>query len=780
MKLPIDQIQEDFLATFQAMKPGGRLVLTAPTGSGKSTRLPLWCKAAGARRVLVLEPRRVAARTLATWVAKGLGQGVGQTVGYSVRFESHHSKDTEILFVTPGVGRRLLVDGTLEDFDVVIFDEFHERSWETDALLALLAARKAGPKLIIMSATLTAEALVQRYQAEYLESQGRTFPVDIHYHDGGEQELTVPSGKHLASRCAKVVRQIWQRQSGSLLVFLPGLSSMHDVASQLGALPVVLLHGTFSQKEQSRAFDESERKIVLATNVAESSLTIPGITAVVDSGLERRQIHQSGYVALATVPVALSSADQRAGRAGRVAAGECWRLWRQAARLETSKPPDLCRMELDDLVLFFSALPEGLASKAHWMDEPPSFAWERARERLMKHRLVSASGHLTELGKTAQKLPVDQEWARVLVEAPKHLKGDLCDLCALATARRSPVKNTSSEEVAAQRKKDWGSEPWGQALALVRMGEPKKHALEGESLALCRRVSSELRQLVGAGERSKGVLRPDKELQSFLARHWSERFFLVRGKRQAWGNGQVECRLARGEDLPEDCTVAFFLQVNPTIARGLKVELQARWGLPTRVSVLREAGVGEPELSKIRWIKGVLQARVVWKHASRDLGSSEQILTGLALRRGLATLASERRWQKDVVEQMEEEQFYLKLRAELASERFDELAVPDLMERRLQELGVENCEDLELIEPEDFLQGTLDDLEREALQKDYPRTYRFGGASFSMNFEPRKKRVVMNSLSQTKGLKLNAQHLPRWNGWKVELEERGRRTILRS
>ena len=166
MKLPIDQIESQFFREFEALEHGGRLILTAPTGSGKSSRVPLWCSQSSSQKVLVLEPRRIAARTLAGWVAKHFQEQVGKSVGYSVRFDQRHCKDTNILFVTPGVARRLLVDGKLKEFGTVIFDEFHERSWETDALLALLAAEKQGPKLVIMSATLTAEELSSKYKAQ--------------------------------------------------------------------------------------------------------------------------------------------------------------------------------------------------------------------------------------------------------------------------------------------------------------------------------------------------------------------------------------------------------------------------------------------------------------------------------------------------------------------------------------------------------------------------------------------------------------------------------------
>lgn len=775
----IDEIEGEFRETFNSLSPSGRLVLTAPTGSGKSTRVPPWCQEMSGGRVLVIEPRRVAARTLAGWVAKSRSEEVGRSVGYSIRFDSKHCSQTNILFVTPGVARRFLVEGSLANFDTVVFDEFHERSWETDSLLALLAADKQGPRLVIMSATLMAESLAETYSAGLLQAQGRAFPVEISYRGTDDQELTVPSGKRLASRVSKACRKAWEDyDDGSVLVFLPGLSSMTEVMNSLHGLPVVLLHGTFSQKEQAKAFDESHRKIVLATNVAESSLTIPDITTVIDSGLERRQIHQSGYVALATVPVAQSSADQRAGRAGRTRPGRCLRLWDEMGRLESMRPPDLCRMELDELVLFFSALPDGLKTRCEWVDEPPPFAWERATERLLKLGLVE-EGKLTPLGHSVQRLPVDGEWGRILAMANRDLQGDLADLCALATARRNPLRSTRSEEVGKARKEDWGEDPWGQALALMRVGDPSRHGLESESLRQCRRVSDELRNLLRAPKRPRDWSKTHSDLQEFLARNWAERFFLLRGKRQAWGNGQVECRLARGEELPEDCVAAFMMSVEPILSRGLKVELQGRGGLPVRVSILRKAGLGEPELSKIRWVRGKLQARVVTVHAGRELGSAEEVLEGKALRRALATLAARGSWHREILETMIEEQFYQNLHEELEGRDFEVLEPARLMETRLEGLGVETAEELELLEKEDFLEQALPSYLMDKLRADYPKLYRFGGRSFHMEYYPKRKLVVMNAVSKEKGAKFSVRHLPRWNGWRVELNESGRRSNLR-
>jgi ATP-dependent helicase HrpB len=801
VRLPIDDSEAAFLTALREIGEGGRLVLSAPTGSGKSTRVPLWCAGAGYGPVLVIEPRRIACRTLAEWLARAWKEEVGQRVGFSIRFEQCCSDRTEILFVTPGVARRLLLEGALESYGTVIFDEFHERSWETDVVMAALAAARGRQRLLLMSATLAAARLVQTYEARHLECFGRSFPVQISYHS--EAELTVPSSWRLVERVCQAIEQQWDKNGGTL-VFLPGLVALHEVKQRLPRLPIRLLHGSFAQRQQDDAFDDSTPRIVLATNVAESSLTLPGITLVIDSGLEKRPVHQAGYVALSTVPIATSSADQRAGRAGRTAPGRCLRLWDEKARLEASRPPDLERMELDELLLFLAGLPQGLTTPLSWLDRPPAFAWERALERLRQQGLVADDGRVTALGATVGRLPLETSWARILALAPPRLQADLCDLYALSHSRRSLLLPASSHEQAEQRKKELGDEPWGRSLALLRQGEARRHGLDEEALREARLLSQELRRSLEALSPGSDPVtrppdgRPHPELSRFLASHWPERHFVRRANREAWGNGQVECRTARGEEPPEEVQAALFLQIEPVVARGLRVELRGRWPLPVSLSSLRQAGYGVPELSKIRIREGTVWARVAWLFAGRTLAQEEDELKGPALRQALVQLAQQESWQRGLWEAWTEYAYYGELEANLADRGEANLAgqaeahladarsrtgdtAPLLWEpsrmllARLEALGVESSEELALLEPADLQPPAVE----ESLRRAYPRHYLYGGAAFEVRYQPGQRRVRLCWRSGPHSPKINAQHLPRWNGWRVELDERGRVTPLR-
>jgi ATP-dependent helicase HrpB len=721
--------------------------------------------------VLVIEPRRIACRTLAGWVARGLGQEVGGKVGFSVRFEQRTSDSTKILFVTPGVARRFLSDGSLSRYAMVIFDEFHERSWETDTVMAALAAGGGQQRLLLMSATLAADRLVSVYGASRVECLGRSFPVEVSYRSDGE--LTVPTSVRLVDRVTRAIEDSWDRQGGTL-VFLPGLAAMREVRQRLPRLPIVLLHGSYSHQDQDSAFaTDGAPRIVLATNVAESSLTLPDITTVIDSGLEKRPVHQSGYVALATVPIATSSAEQRAGRAGRTGPGRCLRLWDEKARLEASRPPDLERMELDELVLFLACLPAGLNTPLTWVDQPPGFAWERALSRLQQKALIDDAGLATALGRAVARLPVDTEWARLLAQAPAELQPALCDLHALASGRRGLMKPQADQEQVECRKKELGDEPWRRSLSILRLGEAARHGLDKEALEEARRLSKELQEALGLHQAcpSSGV--PHGDLAMFLAQHWPERHFVRRQNRDAWANGTVECHAARGEELSPECQAALFLQVEPVIARGLKVELRGRWALPSSPAFLRRAGYGRPELSKIRLRDGKVSANVAWTYAGRVLTQEERELDGPALREALAQLARQGSWMKGLWDSWEEHLFYLALGARLGDGREPSDSAETLLLRHLGNLGVEKSEDLELLEPADLQPPAAD----ESLRKSYPRQYLYGGVVYDVSY--RLGRVLLRWRSGPRGAKLSAQHLPRWNGWAVDLEERGRLTPLR-
>ena len=332
-----------------------RLVLEAPPGAGKTTRVPLalldtpWL---AGRRLLMLEPRRVAARAAASFMAASLGEAVGARVGYRIRFEKRVSAATRIEVVTEGILTRMLQDDpALEDVGAIIFDEFHERHLNGDLGLALALDVQAGLRedlrLLVMSATLDGERLAEFLAASRLSSAGRSYPVTISHPPARRDES-------LAVQVQRTVLEALSQHPGDVLVFLPGRREISEAMRLLThANPeadVLALHGELSVEAQSAVLQpagDGRRRIVLATNVAESSVTLPGVRVVIDSGLARepRFDPNTGFPRLEIVTISQASADQRAGRAGRVATGWCYRLWPQSQRLEAARRPEILSTE---------------------------------------------------------------------------------------------------------------------------------------------------------------------------------------------------------------------------------------------------------------------------------------------------------------------------------------------------------------------------------------------------------------------------------------------------
>ncbi|WP_343818255.1 ATP-dependent helicase HrpB [Dyella marensis] len=429
-----------------------RLVLEAPPGAGKTTQVPLallgeaWL--AGGK-LLMLEPRRIAARAAAQFMARQLGEEPGQTVGYRIRFESKVSAKTRIEVVTERILTRLIQDDPeLSGIGAILFDEFHERHLAGDlgAALALDVQATLRPelRLVVMSATLDGERIAQWLDAPRISSPGRSFPVRIDYPPARTQEST----EH---QLARVARLALKENDGDVLAFLPGrreIARAEAVLAQTlecGDVDVVALHGELSMAEQQAALSPAEpgtRRIVLATNVAESSVTLPGIRAVVDSGLARepRFDPNSGFTRLETVTISQASADQRAGRAGRVAEGTAYRLWPQSKRLDPSRTAEIAQAELSGLALELAAW--GVTAESGslpWLDAPPSGALAQARELLIALGALDASTRITSLGRRMLELGAAPRLAAAAMRAPPELHALVADLLALMEAR-SPLR----------------------------------------------------------------------------------------------------------------------------------------------------------------------------------------------------------------------------------------------------------------------------------------------------------------------------------------------------
>jgi ATP-dependent helicase HrpB len=446
--LPIDALQADLVAACGRVR---RLVLRAPTGSGKSTRIPQMLLDLNLvqGQIVVLQPRRIAARLLAARIAQERGVRLGGEVGYQIRFERVESAQTRIKFVTEALLlRQMASDPELKGVGAVVFDEFHERNLHSDVALALARRLQEThrPDLLIMamSATLDTEGVAKWLgSAETLAADGRAYPVQVEY-----THLPRNSTRPIWDAAAEQVRRVLSEEAeGDVLVFMPGsYEIMRTIGAvrnlpESGGVDILPLYGELPPEEQDRAVKPSPgRKVIVATNVAETSLTIPGVRAVVDAGLARiaRFDPHRGIDTLLVEPVSQASAEQRAGRAGRTGPGRCIRLWSQTDH--EARPlrevPEIKRVDLSETILLLLSSGWGEAATFPWYEKPDDKALQRALTVLADLGAVDAQGKLTNLGRRMSVFPAHPRYARMLLAA-----GDLdcvyevCRIAGLAQGR---------------------------------------------------------------------------------------------------------------------------------------------------------------------------------------------------------------------------------------------------------------------------------------------------------------------------------------------------------
>lgn len=529
--LPIDSVLPELLkAVFKYQS----IILHAPPGAGKTTRVPLALleviqPAAG--RIIMLEPRRIAAVAAARWMAHCLGEEVGQTVGYTIRFESRTSKATRIEVVTEGIlTRRIQSDPELAGVALLIFDEFHERSIHADLGLALcreVQQLREDLKIIVMSATLNLQPLVRMLNnAPVISSEGRAFAVDMKYLDD-------KSHVRLSQRVAAAVMRAVNETEGDILAFLPGSGEIRACAVQLaesGALHrnvvVYQLYGDLPIAEQQKVIQAAPyRKIVLATSIAETSLTIDGIRTVIDSGVSRRLQFDpgNGLNRLVTVRESRSSAEQRAGRAGRTAPGVCYRLYSQHTfqAMMAHSPPEICVTDLSQLLLELAAWGVSDLRQLGWLDEPPTAAQESARSLLVDLDLFAADGRITNCGRQVVRMPLHPRLGRLLVRSAELGCQALGCLVAALLSERDLFRTG-----AGNRRTQINSSDIADRLDAFRNWRTTGYNDRGLDLAAVKnveRVASQLERMVAASETIENFVFDDDLISRLLVAAYPDR-----------------------------------------------------------------------------------------------------------------------------------------------------------------------------------------------------------------------------------------------------------------
>jgi ATP-dependent helicase HrpB len=604
MPLPIYEIEPALLAAWRSTAERRRFVIEAPTGSGKSTQLPqmlLRNDLLQGGEVVILQPRRIAARMLARRVAEEMSVRLGDEVGYQVRFEGAVSAKTRIRYVTEGILlRRMMDDPHLRGVSAVVFDEFHERHLYGDITLArALDLQETRPDLaiLVMSATLQSEALkTYLHPAVHLVSEGRTFPVSIRY---APQRGTVRGEiwDHAARICGEALAA---QREGHALIFMPGGFEIRKTMEALSRekwaknFDVLPLHGELTPAQQDAAVtDSGRRRIVVATNVAETSLTIDGVQVVVDAGTARLAAWEAarGINTLTVQPISRASADQRAGRAGRTAPGVCYRLWSEEShgRRAAAEVPEVLRLDLAEVVLTLKAAGVGDLEKFRWFEKPDARGMDRAVTLLRELGALDAVG-ITEPGRRLTRYPLHPRQARLMEEAAaRDCVPPIAMMVALLQGRSIFMRGTDAIRKFATPDDSSDFQPLLRAwqAASDRRFHPDacgQMGLNGKAASEAGRLAERLEKLTGAATGNSGDM-PDREtLAKVVLSGYSDQVArrtsvggsacdVVGGRRGAVSKDSV----VRGESLLVAAEIAEVQGREVTVTLQMVTELEEDW-----------------------------------------------------------------------------------------------------------------------------------------------------------------------------------------------------------
>lgn len=767
--LPVEAARPAFEAALDA----GPVVFSAPTGAGKSTAVPRWLADRGP--VLVVEPRRVACRALAARVAQLEGVPAGGDVGWIVRDERRVAKAPRIVFVTPGVALRMLRTGDITRYATVVLDEFHERSLDLDLLMALLL--ETDSRLVVMSATLAAERIAAHMGGQHVHAEGRIFPVERRHLPQG---APAPERDGVARRVRGAIEAA-QDLPGDILVFLPGKGEIRETSAALQGmgLDILELHGGLRLDDQARVFAPGpRRRVVLATNVAETSLTVPRIGVVIDSGLVRRTRYRKGRGYLALLPVAADSAAQRAGRAGRLGPGVSFALWPPSVRLDAHTPPEVHREGLATLVLASAACGRPNLDLP-FLDPPRDHAVQAARAHLNALGAVDADGAITPRGERLFGMPLDARLGRLLVEGHSRGQSDVVVplVAALSGTRRMfRVRPEAPEDDLRSAGCD--------AVALVRAvteGQARQHALDPGALEEARSAVRRLWRVLGARAPERGPVTIDRRaLAKTLLAAWPDTAHVVRRRKRAvaWSNGGTELELGRASAVDEDkAECAIVLDSIALTVSHRKNPLVITAAMPVPPRWLVDAGLGRRRLAAPLVERGRVMARVEIVHAGRVLATEETRPHGQMLREAVRDLVLANRLFKGVGATLRDRLERLGLQAGL-DDAPQPNAAPVWLLERLDDLGLEDPDELALLEKDDLLPDALPVWQLDVLDREYPPSIRIGGATYRIAYDPTRRVAVLHQHGPGKDPPPE-RFLPRLQGWRIDWEHKNRVRCVR-
>ncbi|OBS98419.1 DEAD/DEAH box helicase [Vibrio cyclitrophicus] len=786
--LPIDSYQN----SFHDQIGSSHLVVEAETGSGKSTRLPVWASQHG--RVLVVEPRRIACTSLAKYLAQQSGEKLGSKVGYAIKLESEYSEQTDVVFVTPGIALRWLSEDGLASFDVIVVDEFHERRWDIDLLVAILK-QKASHRLVITSATIEGERLAHYLNANRISCEGRTYQVAIE--NRANESRVLPDIRHLEQRIAEEVNHQLIASRGDILVFLPGKKEIVHCEQTLAKNPdiqVVKLHASVSDKERGLALSgrnidtkndgDSLRKVILATNVAETSLTIPDIGVVIDSGLERRTVQRNGRTTLMLKSISRASAKQRAGRAGRVMDGVCVRLYGEHAALELVTPPELQREELTEPMLAAACCGAPLESLS-FLDPIPEKSLNSATQTLLTMEAINTDHQITEHGKKLYPLPIDALYADIVTRIKnKALKEAMVDLTAALSvpARLYQLPNNADHlEALAQQEKE-GCD-LSLLIQIVRGRDYPHLEIDKQALNEAQGLATQMREVFELPQLEVASRFQRIELLKTIVNLHPELVFVRRLKRkEAFANGMLEVVLGRQNRFPDNAQAMLVLDTHSLPGRGVKQTLiLATTTAPIPLELVVEADLGEWQQSETVVNDEGVFTEMALVYAGRTITTKLVEAEGPLSLKPIVDLVVSGAQLPGFAEARTQEikhwQLYVKLGLDEQTQftpEIEQLSFELWLIEQLEVLGVTDVSELEMFEHNDIpFDGIPAWLYNEFSEK-YPFSLCLADLQLEVEYLTGRKLIYVHYQSGSRKLSPKRWELPTWSGWRIQYKKASR------
>ncbi len=773
--LPICAIRSEFSASISQKN----LVIQSETGSGKSTHLPLWAAEKG--RVLVIEPRRIACTALAEYLALKSGTDLGTEIGYAIKLDSQYTESCKVVFVTPGIALKWFMEDKLATFQFIMIDEFHERRWDTDILLALLNKHKAH-RLILTSATIESGPLAKYANADVLVAEGRQFTVAVSNIAAHSQQM--PTDKDLEQRIIDTLQQtIQQGEVGDILVFLPGKKEITQCAQittiKLPNVKVISLFAGVSDTHRNQALTpSSQQRVIFATNVAETSLTIPNITLVIDSGLERRTHQRNGRTTLSLQAISKASREQRSGRAGRTQAGRAIRLFGEHAPLDSMTPPELQREELVEAVLAAASCGAKLRDMP-LLESLPEKSLSAAEEKLKLMGAIDSELFITDYGLRLFPLPIDTLFSHMIsVVEGKAEKETVVDVVA-GLSVSNKLFSLSNSEMALDEFLRWNPKSCDVVtlVSIIRghecYGLTIDDELRKEAQALAIQIRSEL-SLPDLEVSSR--LKRDEVLQQ-LVKKLPELVYIRREKRrEAFGNGKQEVVLGRHSHFLPIYEAAVVFNQFSLPGRGNKQTLTIGTALaPIELPWIIDSGLADCRIGECINDDQDLKIAHEYYYANRLLMIKYVELTEVDAIPAIVSQVMEGSILPSFKEKRMTEIAAWQLYCQLNGNKMSSVVTfESWFAAQLEELGITSLEDMMLFDETDFIFDGIPEWEISDFIKTYPQHIVLPDITLSVDYFPQSKRILLNYVKGQRKGDVKRWELPTWSGWRIQYKKASR------